>query len=159
MKYILAICCFTLGCLTAIASDVPQISRTQLQHYVLQQIFNKEQNDPTLKEIQEIVKKHQGDINSLAKKLLGKDPGCCVHSIWYKEGTLLIVRLIHDTGIDGDYFIADFYTPNPVYKDMGETVYEQSDTRVKEVSHNWTWNLVPKSLIPEGMTRLTDPQN
>lgn len=160
MKHVL-----TLGCLiltmvpAAFAAQPAPVSRPQLQRYIWQEILNRGEEDPALKEIQAMVKNHRGDIRSLAKQLLKRDPGCCVHAIWYKEGTFLIVRLIRDTGIQRDFFMVQSYTPNEIRNAHGETVYDKKTETCKQITNSGQQKEIYQSLIPKGMVLLAEAEN
>ena len=156
MKYILTLCCLALGVFAAVAADIPQVPRAQLQRYVWQQILHQDNIPPTLEEIQEIAKNHQGDIQSLAQKLIGKAPNYSIHSIWYKEGTFLLIQRVHDTGIDGDYFIAHFYQLSIADAAQGKIVYRPGKEVYREIPNEWRETEVLDSLLPDGMTWIAD---
>ena len=152
MKPILTLCCLLAYAATAAFAAKPApVSAAQLQRSIWQEILNRREEDPALKEIKKIVQNHQGNIRSLAKELLHQDPGCCIHAIWYKEGTFLIVRLIHDTGSIGKFFMAQSYTPNEIYKAQGKIVYNKKTEEIKQINKAEQQTEIYQSLIPAGM--------
>ena len=102
MKYILTMCCFALGGLVAFAANTPFVSATQLQRSIAEQLATPKEN-PAVEQYKQQIQEYHGSFEGLVKQITGIGTSN-IHSLWYKDGTFLIISCIRDIGVD--YFSA-----------------------------------------------------
>jgi len=118
MKYFFVVCLFSIGGLTTFATE---ISTRQIQHYVYGQLVNQQIEPVNIEKLKQQIQAYSGengefDLSSLVKYITGV-PASHVHSLWYQNGTFLIVSLQKD--IDGDRISAQWIKDKTIVKNSG----------------------------------------